>query len=73
MQQFKTMQFYHTLLSNLFYSTITFVCAVLTIIVLMNWEIMCKTCSKHMVKYSQTQNYLLEIIFFPAVVNIKLC
>ena len=72
LQQFKTRQFHHTLLSNLFYSTITIVCALLTIIVLMNWEIICKTCSKHIVKYSQTLNYLLEIIFFPAVVIIKL-
>ena len=72
LQHFQTRQFHHISLSNLFYSTMTFVCAVLRIIVLMNWEIMCKTCSKHIVKYSQTLYYLLEVIFFLAVVILNL-
>ena len=72
LQHFQTRQFHHISLSNLFYSTMTFVCDVLRIIVLMNWEIMCKTCSKHIVKYSQTLYYLLEVIFFLAVVILNL-
>ena len=38
----------------------------------MNWKVICDTCSRQIAKYSQTLNYLLEIISFPSVFIIKL-
>ena len=72
LQQFKTRHFHLILLSNLLYSTLTLVCFVVTVIVLMNWKVICDTCSRQIAKYSQTLNYLLEIISFPSVFIIKL-
>ena len=72
LQQFKTRHFHLIFLSNLLYSTLTLVCVAVTVIVLMNWKVICNTCSKQIAKYSQTLNYLLEIIFFPSVFIIKL-
>ena len=72
LQQFKTRHFHLILLSNLLYSTLTLVCVVVTVIVLMNWKVICNTFSRQIAKYSQTLNYLLEIIFFPSVFIIKL-
>ena len=72
LQQFKTRHFHLILLSNLLYSTLTLVCVVVTVIVLMNWKVICNTCSRQIAKYSQTLNYLLEIISFPSVFIIKL-
>ena len=39
LQQFKTRHFHLILLSNLLYSTLTLVCVVVTVIVLMNWKV----------------------------------
>ena len=72
LQQFKTRHFHLILLSNLLYSTLTLVCVVVTVIVLMNWQVICNTFSIQIAKYSQTLNYLLEILFFPFVFIIKL-
>ena len=72
LQQFKTRYCYLILLSNLLYSTLTLVCVVVTVVVLMNWKVICNTFSRQIAKYSQTLNYLLEIIFFPSVFIIKL-
>ena len=47
-------------------------CIVITIFVLMNWEMMCRTCSKQIVKYNQRLDYILEIILCPAVVLLRL-
>ena len=38
----------------------------------MNWEKTCNTCSQKMVKYSHTLNSLLQMIFSPSVVIIRL-
>ena len=51
LQQFKTRHFHLILLSNLLYSTLTLVCVVVTVIVLMNWKVICNTCSRHIAKY----------------------
>ena len=72
LQQFKTRHFHLILLSNLLYSTLTLVCVVVTVIVLMNWKVICNTFSRQIAKYSQTLNYLLEINFFPSVFITKL-
>ena len=72
LQHFETRQFHHTDQPNLFFSAFICICAALTVIVLINWENMCKTCSKQIVKYNQMLNYLLEIILFPAVGTLKL-
>ena len=55
LQQFKTRLFHLILLSNLLYSTSTLVCVVVTVIVLMNWKVICNTCLRQIAKYSQTQ------------------
>ena len=51
---------------------LTLVCVVVTVIVLMNWKVICNTFSRQIAKYSQTLNYLLEINFFPSVFITKL-
>ena len=61
-----------TFLSSLFYSTFTLVSRMLTILIFMKWEKIYNTCSKKIVKYSHTLNSLLEMIFFPSVVIIRL-
>ena len=50
LQQFKTRLFHLILLSNLLYSTSTVVCLVVTVIVLMNWKVICNTCSRPIAK-----------------------
>ena len=72
LQQFKTRHFHLILLSNLLCSTLTLACVVVTGVVLMNWKVICNTCSRQIVQYSQTLNYLLEIIFFPSIFIINL-
>ena len=52
LQQFKTRHFHLILLSNLLYSTLTLVCVVVTVIVLMNWKVICNTCSRQIAKLS---------------------
>ena len=58
LQQFKTRHFHLILLSNLLYSTLTLVCVIVTVIVLMNWKVICNTCSKQIAKYNQSINHL---------------
>ena len=53
-QRFKTRHFHLSLLSNSLYSTLTLVCVVVTVIVLMNWKVICNTFSRKIAKYSQT-------------------
>ena len=72
LQQFRTRHFHLILLSNVLYSTLTLVCVVVIVIVLMNWKVICNTFSTQIAKYSQTLNYLLEIILFRSVFIIKL-
>ena len=55
-----------------FFSSWIFTCAAPTVIVLINWKNMRKTCSQQIVNYNQTLNYLLEIILFSAVGILKL-
>ena len=72
--QFKLRKFHPTnnYFSNLFYFTFSLICIIGTIIVLINWKMMCKACSRQIVKYSQTLDYFLETLLFPAVVILKM-
>ena len=47
-------------LNNLFYSVFTLICVIVTIGVLLFWEMLYKICSKQIYKYSGTLNYLLK-------------
>ena len=56
LQQFKTRHFHLILLSNLLYSTLTLVCVVVTVIVLMNWKVICNTFSRQIAKLSTAKH-----------------
>ena len=75
LQQFKTRHFHLILLSNLLYSTLTLVCVVVTVIVLMNWKVICNTCSRQIAKLSIQPNtklfagdYFLSFHFYYKIV-----
>ena len=68
----KIRQRHLTFLSSFFYSSFTLVYGMLTILIFMKWEKIFNTCSNKIVKYSHTLNSLLELIFFPSVVIIRL-
>lgn len=70
--QFKVRQVHNTNLYNLFYSVFTLMCIIVTLVVLLYWEIVYKICSKPIFKYNRTLNYLLETTLFPAVIILKL-
>ena len=61
-----------TFLSSFFYSTFTLVSGMPSILIFIKWEKIYNTCSKEIVKYSHTLNSLLEMIFFPFCVIIRL-
>lgn len=70
--QFKVRQVHNTNLYNLFYSVFTLMCIIVTLVVLLYWEIVYKICPKPIFKYNRTLNYLLETTLFPAVIILKL-
>ena len=70
--QYKVRPVYNTNLNNLFYSVFTLICVIVTIGVLLFWEMLYKICSKQIYKYSGTLNYLLETTLFPTAIILKL-
>ena len=55
-QQFKTRHFHLILLSNLLCLTLTLVCVIVTVIVLMNWKVICNTFSRQIAKLSTAKH-----------------